>query len=84
MWKEYLGSTTIPGEHNQGGFAGQFRVGRLNKSAMHAAYKHCNCDAMVINCMDHVSADLQGQLIEEFNPEIVSYGPRAEDRKRLR
>ena len=84
MWEEYPTRLRLRGEHNDGGFAGQFRLGKLNKSAIRKAYSHCNCDAMVINCMDHVSADLQGQLIEEFNPEIVSYGPRAEDRKRLR
>lgn len=84
MWEEYPVRLRLRGEHNNGGFAGQFRLGKLNKSAIREAYSHCNCDAMVINCMDHVSADLQSQLIEEFNPEIVSYGPRAEDRKRLR
>lgn len=84
MWEEYPNRLRIHGEHNQGGFAGNFRVGRLNKIAMHEAFSHCNCDAMVINCMDHVSPKLRDELISEFLPEIVSYGPTANDRVRLK
>lgn len=84
MWKEFPTCIRLRGEHNDGGFAGRFRLGHLNVEAIHRAYKHCGCDAMVINCMDHVSDNLRAKLILEFDPEIVSYGPRAEDRKRLR
>lgn len=82
-WKD--GSTWIDAsrDHNKGGFAGQFRIGDLNIAAIHKAYKHCQCDALIINCLDQVDHDTVLRISQEFKPEIVSYGPRAEDRVRL-
>lgn len=84
MWREDPTHVDISKDHNKGGFAGQFRVGELNKSAVREAYNHCECDAMIINCMDHVNQATENDLHEEFLPEIVSYGPTAEDRRRIR
>lgn len=84
MRREDPSYVDISKDHNKGGFAGKFRVGELDKWAINLAYKHCECDAMVINCMDHVSQEVENDLHREFLPEIVSYGPTAEHRKRLR
>ena len=71
-------------DHNKGGFAGQFRIGELNIASVKEAYKACQCDAMVINCLDQVDNGTEIRVRQEFKPEIVSYGPTSEDRQRCK
>ena len=67
--------------HNNGSFAGKFRVGWLNKSKLREAYDACKCDTMVMNCLDHIPVDRRDDLIKKF-PEvsIKSLGPTSKDR----